>query len=343
MPLRTTCGLASRNRSSRAVADQVPRRVGPVAEHPAQGGEGEEARLARVAAAPPAVAKGGAPHAGHAGYLPAVARIVVVGSVNLDLVARVPRLPEPGETPRRPRAAPGARRQGGPTRRWPPGGSAPRVALIAAVGTDPAADEALALLRDEGVDLAGGDRAPRAAHRARASSRSTTTGETTIVVAAGANDAVGDGRAGAAPTPCSPCWRCPTWPSRPPRPGRTGMFVLNAAPARPVAPDVLRAGRPGRRQPGRVRRARRPGRGAGRSAVTLGGEGAELRRGGAVVARAVPPPTTVVDGTGAGDCFTAGAHRRPARPAAPTRTPCATPAPRASLAVSRPGAQPALP
>ena len=44
---------------------------------------------------------------------------------------------------------------------------------------------------------------------------------------------------------------------------------------------------------------------AGAVAVTLGGDGAELRRGGAVVARAAPPPTTVVDGTGAGDCFTA--------------------------------------
>ena len=49
------------------VAHEVPGRVGLLADHPAQGGEGEEARLARVAAPPPPVAQGGAPHARHRG------------------------------------------------------------------------------------------------------------------------------------------------------------------------------------------------------------------------------------------------------------------------------------
>jgi ribokinase len=81
---------------------------------------------------------------------------------------------------------------------------------------------------------------------------------------------------------------------------------------------------------------------AGAVAVTLGGDGAELRRGGTVVARATPPPTTVVDGTGAGDCFTAaltvalldGVSDEDA-----LRYACAA----GALAVSRAGAQPALP
>jgi hypothetical protein len=44
-----------------------------------------------------------------------------------------------------------------------------------------------------------------------------------------------------------------------------------------------------------------------------------------VVARATPPPTTVVDGTGAGDCFTRRSPS-PCSTVAPTRTRCATPA-----------------
>ena len=76
----------------------------------------------------------------------------MVGSVNLDLVARVSRLPEPGET----LAASGLQRV--------PGGKGANQALaarrlgadvtmVAAVGDDPAADEALALLRADGVRL----------------------------------------------------------------------------------------------------------------------------------------------------------------------------------------------
>ena len=70
-------------------------------------------------------------------------RITVVGSVNLDLVARVERLPEPGET------------VGGATFARVPGGKGANqavacarlgadVTMIAAVGRDPMADEALA-------------------------------------------------------------------------------------------------------------------------------------------------------------------------------------------------------
>lgn len=79
--------------------------------------------------------------------------IVVFGSVNLDLVARVARLPRPGET------------LGGRSFATSPGGkganqalaarrAGAEVALLGAVGDDAFADPALALLREAGVDVA---------------------------------------------------------------------------------------------------------------------------------------------------------------------------------------------
>ncbi len=79
-------------------------------------------------------------------------KIVVVGSVNLDLVATAPRLPVAGETV-----------TDAVLERFPGGKGANQalaaqrlgaeVCLVACVGEDAAADEALALLRDGGVDL----------------------------------------------------------------------------------------------------------------------------------------------------------------------------------------------
>jgi ribokinase len=81
-----------------------------------------------------------------------VTDIVVVGSVNLDLSATVARLPEPGETI-----------TGASLSRFPGGKGANQalaarrlganVQLVGCVGDDAAADEALALLREDGVDL----------------------------------------------------------------------------------------------------------------------------------------------------------------------------------------------
>ena len=78
----------------------------------------------------------------------------------------------------------------------------------------------------------------------------------------------------------------------------SGLFCLNAAPARPVDVDAdltvvnryeLEA------------LARRDGL----VAVTLGAEGAILLEDGEEIARAAPPPVEAVDGTAAGDAFTA--------------------------------------
>jgi ribokinase len=165
-------------------------------------------------------------------------------------------------------------------------------------------------------------------------------GETTIVVAAGANDVVAAGELGQADAVLT-VLEVPDLAVAATAARATGMFVLNAAPARPVAPEVLR--RADLVVVNRAEFAALDGLdAAGAVAVTLGGEGAELRRGGAVVARAVPPPTTVVDGTGAGDCFTAAltvALLAGRSDEDALRYACAA----GALAVSRPGAQPALP
>jgi ribokinase len=115
----------------------------------------------------------------------------------------------------------------------------------------------------------------------------------------------------------------------------SGLFCLNAAPARPVAVDadltvvnryeleVLQ------RHDGLV-------------ALTLGAEGAVLLDGGEEVARAKPPRVDAIDGTGAGDAFTACLvvslveQREPEE--ALTRA-CAA----GAIAASRHGAQPSLP
>ncbi|MDX1481449.1 MAG: PfkB family carbohydrate kinase, partial [Woeseiaceae bacterium] len=111
--------------------------------------------------------------------------VIVVGSVNLDIVARAARLPVAGETVTNAELG-----------RFPGGKGAnqalaarrlgARVALIACVGRDTAADEALALLRSDGVDLARcrvvDDRPTGVALIAVAES-----GENQIVVAPGAN------------------------------------------------------------------------------------------------------------------------------------------------------------
>ena len=75
------------------------------------------------------------------------------------------------------------------------------------------------------------------------------------------------------------------------------FFALNAAPARSIdfEPDLLIVNRLEHEVVTRGRLV----------AVTYGAEGAALFENGVEVARAVPPPVTAVDGTAAGDAFTA--------------------------------------
>jgi ribokinase len=113
--------------------------------------------------------------------------ITVVGSVNLDLVASVATLPAPGETV-----------TGATLARHPGGKGANQalaarrlgaeVRLVARVGADAMAEEALALLRADGVDLTGctsDETAPTGVALIAVAAD----GENQIVVASGANGA----------------------------------------------------------------------------------------------------------------------------------------------------------
>jgi ribokinase len=257
-------------------------------------------------------------------------RITVVGSINLDLVARCEALPRPGETV-----------SGATLGRFPGGKGANQavacarlgadVRMVAAVGRDAFADEALAGLREAGVEL---DLIETEHPTGVALITVDADGETTIVVSPGANAFVAGFE-----LPPSDAVLCQqeipdaavisAWEQA------TGMFCLNAAPARrvPVDPDLAIVNR------FELESLAHPD---GLVALTLGAAGAVLLEDGEEVARAAPPSVDVVDGTAAGDAFTAclvvslleGRDREESLLRA-----CAA----GALAASRSGAQPSLP
>ena len=257
-------------------------------------------------------------------------RITVVGSVNLDLVTRCQALPRPGETV-----------SGATLERFPGGKGANQavacarlgadVRMVAAVGRDAFADEALAGLRAAGVEL---DLRQVGQPTGVALITVDADGETTIVVSPGANALVG----GFDLPPCDAvlCQQeipdeavIAAWEQT------TGIFCLNAAPARRISvdPDLAVVNRFELESLAHT---------DGLVALTLGAEGAVLLEDGEEVARATPPSVDVVDGTAAGDAFTAcllvslleGRDHEESL----TRA-CAA----GALAASRLGAQPSLP
>ncbi len=223
----------------------------------------------------------------------AAPRITVVGSINLDLVARCERLPRVGETVT------------DATLTRVPGGKGANqavacarlgadVTMVGAVGRDPFAEEALAGLREAGValELTATDE-PTGVALIYVDGA----GETEIVVAPGANRdltevVLPDHDAVLCQLEVPDAAVLSAWE------GCSGVFCLNAAPARPVAvdPDVTVVNR--FELDALTRRD-------GLLAVTLGAEGAYLLEDGDEVARAAPPSVEVVDGTAAGDAFTA--------------------------------------
>jgi ribokinase len=268
--------------------------------------------------------------------------IVVVGSVNLDIVARVDRLPVAGETV-----------TGADLSRFPGGKGANQalaarrlganVSLIAHVGNDANADEALALLLSAGVDLDGCLRCASAPTGVALIAVSNC-GENQIVVAPGANREL---RAEMIALPEADALICQLEV-----PVDTLMFVaesfpgfmsINLAPALEV-PDVL------------IRRADLVVvneteaqfygdklRGCtGLLATTFGARDAILTEAGKEVARARPPEVDAIDTTGAGDAFTAAltlAIVEGMEPQAALEFACAAGAATAMKA----GAQPSLP
>lgn len=229
--------------------------------------------------------------------------ITVVGSVNLDLVASGAPLPHPGETVTGARLAryPGGK---GANQALAAARLGHKVRLVAAVGNDDMAEEALKLLREGGVDLS-------ATHYLNGETTGVALiavspeGENLIVVCPGANNALSasdvegetiEHMLGVLEVPI------PALLAAAKR--ATGLVALNLAPALPV-PDELLAEADllvvneteaafygaALHAPGRL------------VAISLGSDGAELWKGGTRIASAKPPQVRVVDTVGAGDTF----------------------------------------
>jgi ribokinase len=267
-------------------------------------------------------------------------RITVVGSINLDLVARVERLPRPGETLTDAELArvPGGK---GANQAVAAARLGAEVRFVGSVGDDEIAAEARRGLEDAGVDLTGlriaaGE--PTGLAMIVVSER----GDNQIVVAPGANRALGADAFDLADADGVLCQlEVPIEAVAAAAEQTRGMFCLNAAPARIVPEEVL-----ARADLIVANSFELETLGStpldGLFALTLGAEGALLLEDGNEIARAVPPGVHAVDGTAAGDAFCAclavslleGRSREEALWRA-----CAA----GAIAASRPGAQSSLP
>jgi ribokinase len=265
-------------------------------------------------------------------------RITVVGSANIDYVARCARLPRPGETLTDAQfmRAPGGKGANQAVAAARLGAS---VRFVGRIGSD---DFTLRSLSEEAVEV-------RFVTRDNGESGVAVIlvaddGENAIVVAPGANRRLTNKEVAAAfaadGVDAVICQQeIPLEAVAQAREAAgDALFCLNAAPARGpldprLQPDLLVVNQYEYEETGPHE---------GLVALTLGAEGALLLQRGREVARAQPPTVKAVDGTAAGDAFCAalvvslleGRERHQAL----TRA-CAA----GALAASRPGAQPSLP
>ena len=242
--------------------------------------------------------------------------VVVVGSVNTDLVVRVPRLPGPGET-----VLDGAFHRGGGGKGANQAAAAARLGaraiLVGRVGDDDLGRGARAELEALGVDVTflGEGAEPTGVALILVD----VAGENLIGVASGANgevtagevaDVVGSVAGG--PAVVLAGLEVPdeavVAAARAAR-DRGFAFVLNPAPAKPVprelvalcdvlTPNRTEVGGLGFASPEEMVAA-----GAKAVVVTLGGAGVEVHRPGAAPAAVPAFPVEVIDTTGAGDAF----------------------------------------
>jgi len=229
--------------------------------------------------------------------------LCVVGSVNLDLVAVCASLPGPGETVVDARF-----------NRYPGGKGANQalaakrlgsdVTLIAAVGSDEAATEALDLLRVAGVDLS----------RIIVLDRESTgvalivvddSGENQIAVASGANMALSPEHIDVSGFDAVLCqFEVRSDVILEAARQADGLFCVNTAPARVLESEIIaRADVIVANEGEYDMLAGQLDHFQGLLVVTHGPRSAEAFRDGKLVARAVPPKVHAVDAVGAGDAF----------------------------------------
>jgi ribokinase len=224
--------------------------------------------------------------------------IVVVGSINADLVIRVGQLPGRGET------------VSGDTARWLPGGKGAnqalagarmgaKVTMIGCVGPDEAGQIATTGLREAGVHL---ELTQTTTPTSIAVVLVEESGENQIVVASGANEEIIVEPALVETAAAVVCQlEIPDAAILAAANACTGLFVLNAAPARPFwdaimeRVDVLIVNEHEYEALGKPTR--------GVVVVTGGAAGARVFQDGQLIAATTPPKVDVVDTVGAGDCF----------------------------------------
>ena len=247
--------------------------------------------------------------------------ITVIGSVNLDIVAKAARLPAPGETV-----------TGAELFRYPGGKGANQalaasrlgadVTLIARVGEDGAADEALALLRDGGVELTQCV-ALEGIPTGTALIAVAPSGENQIVVAPGANRHLAPNDVDVPVTDALICQlEVPVATVAKVASEFTGFLSVNETESAWYG-ESLRAC-------------------AGMVATTRGAGRATLEQNGTLIAEAQPPVVKSIDATGAGDTFTAAltvALVEGQEPQDALEFACAA----GAVATTKMGAQPSLP
>ena len=231
----------------------------------------------------------------------------VLGSINLDLIVQVKTLPKAGET------VTGGRYSS------LPGGKGANVAvaakrlgaeteIIAAVGEDDYAAQALVNLETEGVYLDAVKRVN--AHTGLAFITVSEDGENQIAVASGANAAFSPKDI---PKLCSDVlitqFEIPVAVIEAALEGYKGFVAVNASPVIGGVEAILSRADLIIVNEGEAQIYQEKyydlSEHSGLVAITLGAKGAELRRGGKTIASAMPPKVDVVDTTGAGDAFAA--------------------------------------
>ena len=231
--------------------------------------------------------------------------IAVIGSINLDIVARVQAFPQPGETI-----------TDAVVSRFPGGKGANQalaahrlgaaVYMVGRVGNDPVAEEALLNLRTEGVDLSY-CKPLEGYSTGLAMIVVNDEGENQIVVAPGANAAFDAGHLEFPRTDaCIAQLEVPIETILKAARANNTFFCLNAAPVKPVPHELLE-----HVDLLVVNEIEAKALGSelecfdGLLANTFGARGAVLSRKGHQIAESKPPSVNVVDTTGAGDAFTA--------------------------------------